>query len=612
MANNPASPKLGPPEAVFRETPLQRGLFGANNALYEWVGKDSFYSYLGSNGPSLFDDSLFRDWYCDDNGRPCVLQWRLACACLLQMYDKCSDEEAVERTKYDDRWKVALDLQPGERPFAKSTLQEFRAKLLLNEAAEKVFLGVSLSAAKKFNKFKGPVKVVLDTTPVTGRGAVKDTFNLVGDGIRNLARVLSHCTDEKLPLIIQRYSLSRYVTGDSLKGSANIDWTNDAERRDFLNILVADAQRLLTAAHKCLDAVSEKRKDSLVRAIQLLEKIIAQDTEPDPDKPGKVKITEGTTKGRTVSVTDPEMTHGRKSASKRFDGHKLSTATDPSTCLITAVEVLPGNALDKANSLDLVESTEANTGVAVTKSIGDCAYGDGASRKEYAEEGRVLVAKVPAPPSNQPFHKAHFQVDLDRGCVTCPAGKTTPDFEWVKASSDGTPVKKFFFPLNVCQDCPHKGQCLSSNEPKSGRTVTLHPQEDLIQKAREYQKTPEFTQDMKDRQKAEHNFARMMQRGMRQARYFGLAKTRLQGLMTAALLNLLIVMGFGTHPATVEEALTTGQLECLGTAVPPNGPLRPPPSQTANAPMDLGTQRTTPDGVRGAPIRPGPPKRAPR
>jgi len=226
--------------------------------------------------------------------------------------------------------------------------------LLLNEASEKVFLGVSLGAAKKFNKFKGPVKVVLDTTPVTGRGAVKDTYNLVADAIRNLARVLSHCTDEKLDTIIQRHGLSRYVTGDSLKGGANIDWTNEAERREFLNLLVADAQRLLAAAHKCVDHVSEKRKGSLVRAIQLLEKIVTQDTEPDPDKPGKVRITEGTAKGRTISVTDPEMAHGRKSSSKRFDGHKLATATEPDTGFITAVEVLPGNAPDKARSLDLV------------------------------------------------------------------------------------------------------------------------------------------------------------------------------------------------------------------------------------------------------------------
>src|ERR1022692_4056875 len=109
---------------MYRESDPQQHLFGSNNTLSEWVGEGTFYAYLGSNGPRLFNDDLFRKWFCEDNGRPCVLQWRLAVACILQMYDKCSDEEAVDRTKFDDRWKVALDLEPLEQPFAKSTLQE--------------------------------------------------------------------------------------------------------------------------------------------------------------------------------------------------------------------------------------------------------------------------------------------------------------------------------------------------------------------------------------------------------------------------------------------------------------------------------------------------------
>lgn len=179
--------------------------------------------------------------------------------CILQMYNNCSDEEAVERTKFDDCWKVALDLEPEERPFAKSTLQEFRAKVLLNEAVEKVFIRVSLDAARAFNPSTGPAKVVLDTTPILGRGAVKDTYNLIADGIKNLARTLSHCIDEKLAKIIARHSLAKYFSDKSLKGGAGIDWTNDEERRQFLNILVDDARSLLAGARPWLERVSEKR-----------------------------------------------------------------------------------------------------------------------------------------------------------------------------------------------------------------------------------------------------------------------------------------------------------------------------------------------------------------
>ena len=49
-------------------------------------------------------------------------------------------------------------------------------------------------------------------------------------------------------------------------------------------------------------------------------------------------------KDRTVSVNDPEMRHGHKSSRRRFDGHKAAVVADTNTQLITAVNVLPGNA----------------------------------------------------------------------------------------------------------------------------------------------------------------------------------------------------------------------------------------------------------------------------
>ena len=50
-----------------------------------------------------------------------------------------------------------------------------------------------------------------------------------------------------------------------------------------------------------------------------------------------------------MSVHDPEMRHRRKSSSRRFDGHKAAIVVDTGTQLVTAVEVLPGNAPDNLN-----------------------------------------------------------------------------------------------------------------------------------------------------------------------------------------------------------------------------------------------------------------------
>jgi hypothetical protein len=79
-----------------------------------------------------------------------------------------------------------------------------------------------------------------------------------------------------------------------------------------------------------------------------------------------------------VSEHDPEMRHGRKSASKRFDGHKAQVAVDPESQLIMAAEVMAGNVQDHERALELVEQVEANADVTVEETVGDCAYGDSA------------------------------------------------------------------------------------------------------------------------------------------------------------------------------------------------------------------------------------------
>ena len=42
------------------------------------------------------------------------------------------------------------------------------------------------------------------------------------------------------------------------------------------------------------------------------------------------------------------MRHGRKSSSRRFDGHKAAIVVDTGSQLIASVEVLPGNAPDNS------------------------------------------------------------------------------------------------------------------------------------------------------------------------------------------------------------------------------------------------------------------------
>jgi len=240
------------------------------------------------------------------------------------------------------------------------------------------------------------------------------------------------------------------------------------------------------------------------------------------------------------------MRHGHKSSRKLFNGHKAAVAVDTDSQLITAVDILPGNAPDNTGALELVEQSEDNTGVEVEETIGDCAYGDGATRQAFTEAERTLITKVPGRPNKAHFAKEDFKIDLEAGTCTCPAGQVTGMTPWKKSHTDGhggqQPSRRFEFNAAVCRACVLRPKYVASKKGR-GRTVSLHPQEALLQQARALQHSEAFVEYKQHRQVSEHRLrlARLMQLGMRQARYFGRAKTLFQLLMAATVANLTLV-----------------------------------------------------------------------
>jgi transposase len=520
----------------------QRGLFEADNQYLDFIGRDSFYGFLANQRGKLFRDEDFAEFYCPDNGRPSVPPSLLAYALLLQTHDRVSDEEAKARADYDLRWKVALGIEVDERPFAKSTLQLFRAQLILKEKMQAVFVR-SLELAKQSGYLKKRrLKVVLDTTYILGRGAVKDTYNLLGDGIRQLCQALAAAQDQECKTWVKEHQFQGYF-GSSLKGEAQVNWDDEQARNAFLHKIVTDGQRLMRLAQERQATLAEgdPRSQQIAAAGQLLGQLIDQDVDLTG---GQVKLKEGTSRDRIVSVHDPEMRHGHKSSSNRFEGHKAAIGVDSESQLITAVDVVPGNAVDASPAMPLTEASEQNTGQEVEETVGDCAFGDGNTRQEFADAQRTLVAKVADHGRKDQIRKSQFQIDLDSMTCTCPAGHTTSVLVncgyWLDKNGQKHRGKVFVFPTETCAVCPLRPQCVKAKTNK-GRSIRLHPQEELMQRARAFQNSAEFHPYRQMRQVAEHRLARLVQLGIRQARYFGRRKTLFQLLMAATVANLTLV-----------------------------------------------------------------------
>lgn len=420
---------------MLRVRSFQRGLLEADYLYLDHVGRHSFYGFLASMRSQLFRDEEFAELYCPDNGRDSVPPSLLATALLLQTHDRVSDEEAKLRADFDIRWKVALGIAVDDKPFAKSTLQLFRARLLIHKRMGDLFRG-SLQFARRIGYLKGcRMKAALDTTHILGRGAVKDTYNLLANGIMQVVRALAATEGMKVQAWAKGHGLEHYF-GSSIEGEAAIDWGDEKARQAFLREVVADAHRVLELARQAQARQPEEssHRERIVEAAELLGQLSLQDVEFKEDG---ATLKQGVSRDRIISVHDPEVRHGHKSSHTRFDGHKAAVAVDTDSQLITAVEVLPGNARDSVGALELVKQSEENTGMEVEEAIGDAAYGDGATRQAFADASYTLIAKVPARPHKSHFPKEDFKIDLGSGTCTCPAGQVTQAKRRLKSHPDG-------------------------------------------------------------------------------------------------------------------------------------------------------------------------------
>lgn len=500
----------------------QRSFFGAVAQLgTDVVETMGFYGQLALNWWTLFDDEDFAGAYCRDNGRPSVPPTMLAITRLLQHYDGISDAEVIERCRFDSRYKVALDvdLNSIEPPFAKSTYQAFRARLTLH-AKEGMAFERSVQLARESGMLPKNLRIALDSSPVRGKGAVKDTFTLLSDAIaaviRGVARKVLRTANE----VADEAGLGRHVDGPSIKGSEVVDWDSEEDVSRFLAGLLEDCGRAVELAANSQCASDE---------VALLKKIIEQDVEREGET---AKIHRGVARGRTPSVSDPEMRHGRKSSGKTYSGHKAHVAVEEESGIITAVEVgAPGEA-DGKKVEDLIEETKEATGQRVEHATGDCAYGTDEAQEQAKGCGVKLHTKMPSPPKGR-FGPRHFTVSEDRQEATCPAGH--PSAKQYKAK-DGV---LHIWSSDCCQCCPMKPQCTKTDK----RQLLVLPNFHDRRRRERWANTLDGRSVLRKRVVVEHAIGRVKNLGAGTARYFGQAKTKGQWLWTAAVANLSLIWG---------------------------------------------------------------------
>lgn len=309
----------------------------------------------------------------------------------------------------------------------------------------------------------------------------------------------------------------------SVKAVLDVDWREPSARSAALRALLGQFERLREWLRTRFDHDALQRPP-LSESIETVERIIKQDTEPDPD-PGHDKarrLRDGVATDRLISLSDRDQRHGRKSRTKAFNGYKRHVAVDADVPgLIHADVVQSANRREHEAAGALMNAVEDN-GASLDELHIDRGYLPAEEVVAKHNAGVKVISKPPTTVRNEYFAKDEFDIDFEKETVTCPAGVVVP----LRLG------KTISFPRAGCHDCEMRERCTKS----SRRHVRIHPQERWYREMADELATPEGRAARRERITVEHTLARISAIHGNRARFRGLAKNQFD-LERAAVVN---------------------------------------------------------------------------
>jgi transposase len=449
----------------------------------------------------LFADEAFGEAFGEafaDRGTPGWSPGRLALVIALQMVENLTDRQAADPVRDKISWKYALGLGLADTGFDFSVLCEFRNRVA-EHGIEARALDLLVTALVDEGLIKTRGKARTDSTHVLAAVRDLNRLELAGEAVRATLEALAATVPQWLggaldvPGWAARYGL-RVVA--------------DRQGRAVITMRDADTHGLppgrcrITSPYD-LDARWGGKRDLAWNGYKLhiTETCDAEPATTDDDVPaGPPNLI---TNVATTDASVPDV-----------------TMTEPIHAELARRGVLPAeHYLDSGYpSADLLVDSVAEHGVRlVTPMLADT------SPQARAGDG---------------YDRTAFSVDWDTEQVTCPQDKTSTS--WAPALQRGTEVIVVRFDRRTCAGCPVKDTCTTAI--RTGRQLTLRPRpvQEALDAARANQTTTAWQAKYAHRAGAESTIAQSVKvTDTRQARYRGLAKTRLEHNFKAIALNLI-------------------------------------------------------------------------
>jgi len=480
---------------------LDRELLDAGEMAGHLVPPGSVFAFLAEHRRELFPDSFIADLFQSRTGRPSLPADLVGSVLVLKELFDLSDPQTADALSYDIRWKVACGRSLDQMGFDPSTLVYWRRRIAASDRPDRVFDAVA-EVITQTGILRGRRKRCVDSTVFDDAVETQDTVTQLVAAVRKVARVVPGAGE-----VIVRVCTLDY----SQPGKPGIDWDDPAAKERLVSDLVDDALAVLA---ELAGPGAPQRDPAAADALGLLALVAGQDVEPaegSDGTDGRWRIARKVAPDRVISTVDTQARHTRKSKSKRRDGFRGHVAAEPETGLVTECEMTmaagegstdaengvtmtgrdrftgapgsggPGQEPDApADTTDSASPDADGPQDARLEVYGDSSYGSGQARAAYRDAGHDTVIKPgprhPAVPGG--FTIDDFTIDEQAGTVTCPAGVTRP-MSKTRTVTFGA----------ACAGCPLRQRCTTA---KDGRSMTIHPHEDLLRAARAQARTDDF------------------------------------------------------------------------------------------------------------------------
>jgi hypothetical protein len=485
------------------------------------IGK--FYVFLREVRAELFDEAFQAELAAiyQPRGTAPVPPALLAMVTLLQAYDQVGDADAVVTAQMDKRWQLALGcLGAPDAPFSQGVLVKFRERMIAADLDQKL-LARTIELAKRTGKFGWQhLQAALDSSPLLGAGRIEDTWNLIGRALNAVVTCAATAVRRPRAAVIAQAGLS-LVDHSSLKAALDIDWDDPLAQAGALARLLGEVERIEQWVAR--QVPTTQATPALQDALMALRAVLTQDLEPDPTTGGR-RILRGVAKGRQPSLGDPEMRHGRKSRSRPFTGYKRHVVKLREPDLIVEAVARPANEPEHV-TLPTLTTAVMRQGP-LTDLWMDRGYLGSPEIPALHARDVTLHAKPWTVRNGDRFPKHAFTIRLAEQIVECPAQQTAPIVP-------GRATVQFA--ADTCRACRLHDACTTA---AGGRSITLHPQEALLQELRTTMRTPEGRADLRHRTTVEHTLARLDRIQGKKARYKGARKNTLDLRRCATVVNL--------------------------------------------------------------------------